>query len=151
MVTNKQCLMSLRMLRVEILRSRRLSLRRATIVHNSCRLPNLIDISVFDFLDAPSSIQLLAYCFVGLDELVYLSGKLVILSGYNVDMIVHWVYFVLHGWVVLMECLIRISSPLQLLPQIHHLVFLLPNPNLKFPNTTLQIHICHSFSVNSLL
>lgn len=88
---------SLRMRWIHILRALRLSLGRAAVAHSSFGLPQLVDISVFDFFDSTSPVKLFANLFICMDKLVYLSGKLVILSADYVDMIVHRIYFVLHG------------------------------------------------------
>jgi len=93
---------SLRMRWIQILRPPRLPLRRSTVVYVCVRRAQLVHISMFDFLHSPSSVQLLADHFIRLHELVYLPGKLVILSTDHMDMIVHRIYFILHGRVVLM-------------------------------------------------
>jgi len=95
-----------RVLRVEILRSAGLALRAAAVLDIRVTGSQLVDISVLDFLNATASVQLFANQFIGLYELVYLSGKLVILSADYSDMIIHRVYFILHGSIVIMESLV---------------------------------------------
>ena len=84
----------------------RLALGRAAVVHFAIRLANFVDISVFDFFNTTATVEFFPDHFISLNELVYLSGKLVILRSDYVDMIVHRVYFILHGRVVLVQSLV---------------------------------------------
>ena len=56
------------------------SIRRATVVDIGVRVQNLCVISVFDVLHAAATVQFLSDHLVCLDELVDLSGQLVVLG-----------------------------------------------------------------------
>ena len=61
---------------------------------------------MLDLLDPTASVKFGPYHLVGLYELVYLPGKLIVLATHDANMVVHGVYFVLHGRVVLVQGLV---------------------------------------------
>jgi len=63
-------------------------------------------ISVLQFFNSASPVKLLPYNFICMDELVYFSGKFIVLARHNMDVVVHGVYFLLHVGVVLMQGLV---------------------------------------------
>jgi len=91
----------------------------------------MVLISLSEFLDSILTVETLSDYFIGLYELINLSGKFIILVRNDADVIIHWVNLDLEIGVILKKSRVGISSTFQFLSHVHQLVFLLSNLHLK--------------------
>lgn len=104
-----------------------------------------------NFLYSSLSIKSRPDGFVGLDKLIKLTSKLLVLNGDNSDVVVQGVNFDLKVGVVIQQSTVAVTGAFKLLSHVHYLILLGTDLCLKILDGGSELDIARSLRINSLL
>lgn len=117
-------------------------------VHAACKL---VIVTSSDLLDSGLSVKSHPDGLIGLDKLIELTGKLLVLNGNDSNVIVQRVNLYLKIRVVIQQCTVTVTGAFEFLSHVHYLVFLGADLCLEVFDGGGELDVARALRVDSLL